>query len=208
MLSGSVPAPRVTRGFRTGIVIGLAIAILGVAAGTVTGAATPFQRVVVVNAPASPIPVVQQGAVTIENLPSNQDVTVTNFPATQPVSGTVSVSNLPATQPVSGSVSVTNLPAAQLATKSWSTSVAIGNEDRREFDFGRTINVTNLFVENFDDDNISVGIRLANGDAMTVSSDDGNFSQVFPVPTPMTGLSIYCYNIVIDCHVKIMVIGT
>ena len=32
---------------------------------------------------------------------------ITNFPATQPVSGSVSVSNFPATQPVSGSVSVT-----------------------------------------------------------------------------------------------------
>lgn len=41
------------------------------------------------------------------------DVTVTNFPATQPVSGSVSVSNLPATQPVSGSVSVSNFPATQ-----------------------------------------------------------------------------------------------
>lgn len=38
---------------------------------------------------------------------------VTNFPATQTVSGAVSVSNLPATQPVSGSVSVSNLPATQ-----------------------------------------------------------------------------------------------
>ena len=38
---------------------------------------------------------------------------VTNFPATQPVSGAVSVSNLPATQAVSGSVSVSNLPATQ-----------------------------------------------------------------------------------------------
>ena len=34
-------------------------------------------------------------------------VSVTNFPATQPVSGTVAVSNFPATQPVSGTVAVT-----------------------------------------------------------------------------------------------------
>lgn len=38
-------------------------------------------------------------------------VQVTNFPSTQPISGTVSVSNLPATQPVSGTVSVGTLPA-------------------------------------------------------------------------------------------------
>lgn len=34
-------------------------------------------------------------------------VSVTNFPATQPVSGTVAVSNFPTTQPVSGTVAVT-----------------------------------------------------------------------------------------------------
>ena len=40
-------------------------------------------------------------------------VSVSNFPATQPISGSVSVSNLPATQPISGSVSVSNFPATQ-----------------------------------------------------------------------------------------------
>lgn len=43
-------------------------------------------------------------------------VQVTNFPATQPVSGTVNIGNLPATQPVSGSVSVSNFPASQPVT--------------------------------------------------------------------------------------------
>ena len=55
------------------------------------------------------------------------NVSVTNLPATQPVSGSVSVSNFPATQPVSGtfwqatqpvsgSVSVSNFPATQAVT--------------------------------------------------------------------------------------------
>lgn len=43
-------------------------------------------------------------------------VAVSNFPATQPVSGAVSVSNFPATQPVSGTVTAT--PAAPSATSS------------------------------------------------------------------------------------------
>jgi hypothetical protein len=38
---------------------------------------------------------------------------VANFPAVQPVSGTVAVNNFPATQPISGSVSVSNFPATQ-----------------------------------------------------------------------------------------------
>ncbi len=37
---------------------------------------------------------------------SGSAVSVTNFPAVQPVSGAVSVSNFPATQPVSGTVSI------------------------------------------------------------------------------------------------------
>jgi hypothetical protein len=38
---------------------------------------------------------------------------VNNFPATQPISGTVGVSNFPATQPISGTVGVNNFPAIQ-----------------------------------------------------------------------------------------------
>jgi hypothetical protein len=57
------------------------------------------------------------GEVSVSNLPATQpvsgEVSVSNFPATQPVSGEVSVSNLPATQPVSGEVSVSNFPATQ-----------------------------------------------------------------------------------------------
>lgn len=44
---------------------------------------------------------------------SGSSVSVTNFPATQPVNGTVNVGNFPVTQPVSGAVSVSNFPATQ-----------------------------------------------------------------------------------------------
>ena len=62
-------------------------------------------------------------------------VAVSNFPATQPVSGSVSVSsgsvavtNLPATQTVSGTVAVSNFPATQPVTLSGT---------RRKFDWLR-----------------------------------------------------------------------
>ncbi len=48
-------------------------------------------------------------------------VSVTNFPATQPVSGSVSVSNFPATQPVSGTVSVGNVVSVITAVASTAT---------------------------------------------------------------------------------------
>jgi hypothetical protein len=51
--------------------------------------------------------------VSVTNLPATQPVSGTFWPTTQPVSGTVSVSNLPATQPISGSISVSNFPATQ-----------------------------------------------------------------------------------------------
>jgi hypothetical protein len=75
-------------------------------------------------------------SVAVSNWPATQPVSGTvsvgNLPATQSVSGTVavsnhpasiSVSNLPATQPVSGSVAVSNLPATQAV----SGSVSVGN---------------------------------------------------------------------------------
>jgi hypothetical protein len=47
------------------------------------------------------------------------DVTVTNFPATQPVSGSVSVSNFPATQAVSGTVAATQSGTWTIANTSF-----------------------------------------------------------------------------------------
>ena len=58
----------------------------------------------------SNLPAVQHvtGEVTVGNLPSTQDVRVTN--PSVPVSGTVNVGNLPSTQQVQGTVNVENLP--------------------------------------------------------------------------------------------------
>lgn len=52
---------------------------------------------------------------------SGSAVSVTNFPATQPVSGSVSVSNLPATQPVSGTVSIAGTVSVITAVASTAT---------------------------------------------------------------------------------------
>lgn len=53
-------------------------------------------------------------------------VSVTNFPATQPVSGAISVSNFPSTQPVSGTVNVGNFPAFP-STQTVAGTVSVGN---------------------------------------------------------------------------------
>ena len=108
---------------------------------TITGPVTVTNEVEIKNDANNPLPVsdnggsltvdgtVELGATSLsalENIsvtfPATQNVNVTNaglsvsvsnLPATQPVSGSVSVSNLPATQPISGSISVSNLPATQ-----------------------------------------------------------------------------------------------
>jgi hypothetical protein len=192
MLSGSSHVPRVTRGFRTGIVIGMAVAILGLVVGTATGTTTPFQQVVVVNGPASPVPVAQQGAVSIANLPANQSVTVSNFPATQPVSG---------------SVSVDNLPGAVLAKKTLNEHVTLDADGFKEFFFN--VNVTNIFVRNHDEDSIviHVGLNTAN-DSVAIYEGDGDVNQSFAVPIPAHRFSIFCANLVLDCDVDLVVLGT
>jgi len=64
-----------------------------------------------------------------------QPVSGTFWPATQPVSGTVSVSNLPATQPISGSISVSNFPATQPVSGTfWPTTQPVSG----------SVSVTNL----------------------------------------------------------------
>jgi hypothetical protein len=62
------------------------------------------------------------GSVDVSNFPALQSVSVTNFPASQAVTGAVSITNLPATQPVSGTVNVGNLPATQPVSGSVSVS--------------------------------------------------------------------------------------
>lgn len=96
-------------------------ALLAVAAALAESGAAPSGSVSVTNFPATqPI----SGTVTA----NVGTVSVGNFPATQPVSGTVAVSNLPATQTVAGSVSVSNLPATQAVTGTVTANVGTGTQ--------------------------------------------------------------------------------
>ena len=64
------------------------------------------------------------------------NVDVTNFPATQPVSGTVAVSNFPTTQPVSGAVSVSNFPSTYPVTGTFWQSTQPVSESNVDKNFG------------------------------------------------------------------------
>ena len=68
------------------------------------------------------------GAVSVSNFPATQAVSGTFYQATQPVSGSVSVGNFPATQAVSGAVSVSNFPAIQsVGIAITANTVTVGN---------------------------------------------------------------------------------
>ncbi len=65
-------------------------------------------------------------ALIVRNIPSGtQTVSVSNFPGTQPVSGTVAVSNFPATQPVSGTVTA-NQGTGAGAGSAWAARLSDG----------------------------------------------------------------------------------
>jgi len=187
---------------RAGVIVGAALALVGLFVGSVTGAVTPFQQVVIVNAPASPIPVA--GTVTVDNQPANQDVTVTNLPAN---AVPVTVTNLPLTQPVSGTVNIGNLPAMQTVTKVYSEQLTWDASETLEFDFGQTINVSTLIVDNRgSDDSMAISLAAVSGHFL-VHDGDGSYTQNFTMPVPATKVSITCFNIAFTCTAWVSALG-
>ncbi len=204
-------------GLRAGVGIGLALALVGALVGTATGAITPFQQVVVVNAPTNPIPVT--GTVT-------GTVNVGNFPATQSVSGTVNVGNFPATQSVSGTVDLgttdsghlanidtaagklsfdgsgnlktASTPAAPaLATKFWTDFVLAQGNGSTTTNLGQTINATSIVLNAVvgPDDLNGVFFEL-NGERRLALFGNGAGDVVVPLPLaiPINQVTILCSN--------------
>jgi hypothetical protein len=104
-------------GARAGLVIGAALALVGVGVGTVTGVSTAVSNVLVTNTAAQPVPVA---------LAAGSAVSVNNLPATQAVSGTVTVGNLPKTQDVSGTVNVATSAANPISVVDETAAQSVG----------------------------------------------------------------------------------
>lgn len=153
--------------------------------GTAAGATTPFQQVQVVNPVSSPIPVIQQGSVSISNLPANQSVTVGNFPATQPVSGTVSVT------PV-------------VANKNYFGNALIELGEDHDFIFPSAINVSALTVSTVD--SVLVNMTVVGTGLVRIHNGEG-FSRDFTVPVPVTKVTVRCRNSIADCFVDLTIFG-
>jgi hypothetical protein len=174
-------------GVRIGFVLGLGLALVGLAVGTATGAVTPFQQVIVVNPPESPVPV--SGTINVANLPATQEVEVTNFPATQPVSGTVDVGNF---------------PAGPIATEHFQSGLVFDPDDGpTNIQFGRVINVTSVVVADGDEDNYDISIS-----GVPIAYDhEGNFSEHFPAAVPATFAQLECHNVELECDVIVTILG-
>lgn len=85
------------------------------------------------------------GTVEVLNFPAfPASFSVSNLPATQPVSGTVNVGNLPATQPVSGSVTVSNFPAAFQVSNFPATQTIAGTVNVGNFPATQAVTVGNF----------------------------------------------------------------
>ncbi len=129
-------------------------------------------------------------------------VTVSNFPATQPVSGTVSlgagaaaigsvtVSNFPATQPISGSVSVSNFPTSQVANLTYNSTaptITSGNTSSLQGDVNGNLKVvlsgtSTVSVSNFPATQpVSGTVSLGAGAAAIGSVSVSNFPATQPV---------------------------
>jgi len=180
---------RRARSLRGGIVIGLALALVGAGVGTATGAVTtPFQLVLVKNTATEPIPVV--GTVNVGNTPANQSVTVTNFPSTQ----SVSVSNLPATQTVRTADVRVFIDSATWASYAY-----------HHFVFNDTMHVTGLTLSNSSDDSIRVELVTTSG--RVVLHSGSGFSRDFTAPVAATGVDVVCQNDFFDCNAYLAVFG-
>lgn len=100
--------------------------------------------VIVANSSSQPVPVRQQGPVSVTG-----DVSVNNLPAVQQVAGSVAISNLPAVQQIAGTVTV-----ARPAVRFGHGSISFESGFPRSVEFPPDVVVTDVVLDraNFSDD--------------------------------------------------------
>jgi hypothetical protein len=199
-ISGSRLRP--SRGARVGIILGSAVALVGIAVGGAFGVSSSNPVVYVGNPPSSPVPVSLQGTGTISG-----DVNAAQKGTwSVGISGTptVNVGNFPAT----GSVKIA--PATEVfGTGPISLSDSGGNIAKP---FGKTINVTAIGLANTDgidpfNDSIEVLLATSAGPFLPVHIGDGSTFVTFTQPIPATQINFACLNDVLDCDFYATVVG-
>jgi hypothetical protein len=106
---------------------------------------------------ATSLAALENTTVTVGNFPTSQ--TISNFPATQAVSGSVGINNFPVTQPVNGTVSIGNTPSVSVSNFPATQAVTVGNFPATQ--------------------PVSGSVSISNSPAVTVSN--------FPTTQPVSG---------------------
>jgi hypothetical protein len=192
---------RPSRGARVGIILGAAIALVGIGVGGALGVSSSNPVVYVGNPPSSPVPVTLQGTGTI----SGDVNAVQKGTWTVGISGTptVNVGSLPANS------SVRIAPATEIfGTGLINLDDSGGNIAKP---FGKTINVTAVGLANTDgidpfSDTIEVLLGTSNG-FVPIHIGDGSTFVTFTQPIPATQINFACLNDVLDCDFYATVVG-
>jgi hypothetical protein len=191
-----------SRGARVGIVLGAAIALVGIGVGGALGVSSSNPVVYVGNAPSSPVPVSLQGTGTISGdvnaaQKGTWNVGITGTP-------TVNVGNFP----TGGSVTIA--PASKFfGTGKVHLTDSGGNIAKP---FGQTINVTAIGLANTDgidpfSDSIEILLETPTGPFMPIHIGDGSVFVTLTQPIPATQINFACLNDVLDCDFYATVVG-
>jgi hypothetical protein len=203
-------------GLRAGIVIALALALVGVGVGTVTGAVvTQFQKVVIVNDVASPVPVditnssLQISAVKLD--PTGNTVKIDSSANTVSLGTTDSghLANIDtATGKLNfdgnGNLKTASTPAAPaIATKFVDDFLVAGGNETYTLSLGGTINATSIVIYTIGDVN-GVFFVFNGTDRLTLfSQPGGNVVVPLPMAIPIDSVRLLCVPGICEAWVSI-----
>jgi hypothetical protein len=195
-------------GLRAGIGIGLALALIGALVGTATGAVTPFQQVVVVNTPASPVPVtitnssLQVGAVKIDPTGNTVKLDPSNNTVNLGTTDSGHLANIDtATGKLnfdgSGNLKTASTPAAAaVATKFKDDFLAADASQTSTMDLGGTINATSIVIHSFGDSGVDgvngLAFMLNGTDRLTLFGGPGDVVVPLPMAIPINSVRLRC----------------
>jgi hypothetical protein len=201
---------------RGGIVIGLALALAGAAVGTATGAVTPFQQVVIVNAPASPVPVnitnssLQVGAVKIDPTGNTVKLDSSNNTVNLGTTDSGHLANIDTTTGKlnfdgSGNLRTVSTPAAPPVATKFYTNFLLAIAAPYTVNLGETINVTSIVLALHSGVVSGVVFSLNGTDRLTLFGGSGDEVVPLPAAIPIDSITVACDTY--PCQVWVSIAG-
>jgi hypothetical protein len=202
---------------RRGIVVGLALALVGAAVGTATGAVTPFQQVVVVNDASQAIPVnitnptLAVGAVkldpagnTVKLDPSGNTVALGSTDSTHLANIDAATGKL-AFDGAGNLKTVAPPQPAAVATKFFTDFVVAQAGSTAIYNLPETINATTIVVNGFGATN-GITLMLDAQERLTIFADGDGGDVVVPLPAamPVNNVRIFCSTSICEAWFSIV----